>query len=985
MIMNNKTIITILLLIVVGILLTTNAKKQKKMIENNFEYVDNDPLSARVYTLDNGLKVYLSSYDDAPRIQTNIAVRAGSKNDPSDATGLAHYLEHMLFKGTDKYGSLDYEKEKVLLDEIEELYEEYREVSMEDLVNRERIWSLIDSTSGEAAKLCIANEYDKMLSGIGAKGTNAYTSNERTVYINDIPSNQIEKWLKIESERFRMPVFRLFHTELEAVYEEKNRSLDNDGSKMFEALMSSLFPTHQYGTQTTIGTIDHLKNPSLKEIRKYFNKYYVPNNMALCMSGDFEYDEVIKMINKYFGTFERKEDPAFKVIKEEPITSPKITEVYGPEAERVYLGFRFDGASSSDANMITMVDMLLSNTSAGLIDINLNQAQKLSGGGCFPYILNDYSLHAFYGTSLNDQKLEDVKDLLLSQIDEIKNGNFSDWILDAIISDLKLDQIKKYESNSGRAEEFVDAFILNMSWEKHQNELNELSNIKREDLISFVNEKYNDNYVVIYKRLGDDPNAVNVVKPKITPVSVNRDAKSEFLSSTLNLISRSILSEDVKMIEPKFIDFSKDLEIDKINSLPFLYKKNNENERFQIRYIIEKGTDSDKKLKLAVDYLKYLGTKNLSPSQKSEEFYKLGCDLSVNTNSKETRITLTGLSNNFDESVNLLEDILANTIADEEALISLKASYKKQKEDAKLNRQIILFSAMSSYAKYGKNSSFTNTLNDNELDNITSSDLLKIIHSLTKFNHKVLYYGPDNISDVKKLMRDIHNTTELVEIIQKDLNVEKEMDSSKVYVIDYDMKQAEVIMFAKGEKLNNDEYSIIKFHNEYFGGGMSSIVFQDMRESKALAYSVYSTFTMPKKSSDSHYGFSYVGTQADKLGEAIQGMQSLLMKMPQANSNMETAREGILQKIRTERITKSKVLDYYETFTKMGLDYDKRIDLFSDVVDFTMDDLTNFHNTHVKNDNYTYMVLGSSKEIDLKLLEGYGEVIILKLEDIFGY
>ena len=98
-----------------------------------------------------------------------------------------------------------------------------------------------------------------------------------------------------------MPVFRLFHTELETVYEEKNRSLDSDGSKMFEGLMSGLFPNHQYGTQTTIGTINHLKNPSLKEIRKYFNKYYVPNNMAICMSGDFDYDEVINLIDNYFG------------------------------------------------------------------------------------------------------------------------------------------------------------------------------------------------------------------------------------------------------------------------------------------------------------------------------------------------------------------------------------------------------------------------------------------------------------------------------------------------------------------------------------------------------------------------------------------------------------------------------------------------------------------------------------------------------------
>ena len=669
--MNNKTILTAILILAAGVLLTLNFKKQKKMIENNFEYVENDPLKTRVYTLDNGLKVYLSSYDDAPRVQTNIAVRAGSKNDPSDATGLAHYLEHMLFKGTDAYGTLDYNKEKPLLDKIEQLYEDYRKVPMSDEVSRNIIWSQIDSVSGEAAKLCIANEYDKMLSGIGAKGTNAYTSNERTVYVNDIPSNQIEKWLKIESERFRMPVFRLFHTELEAVYEEKNRSLDNDGSKMFEALMSSLFPKHQYGTQTTIGTIEHLKNPSLTEIRKYFNKYYVPNNMAICMSGDFEYDAVINLINKYFGSFERKENPSFEVVKENKITSPLVTNVYGPEAERLYIGFRFDGASSSDANMLTMVDMLLSNTSAGLIDINLNQAQKLTGGGCFPYILNDYSIHGFYGGPLSGQKLETVKDLLLSQIEEIKKGNFSDWILDAIISDLKLEQIKKYESNNGRAEEFVDAFILNMDWQTHTDELNELSKIKRQDIIDFVNERYSDNYVVIYKRLGDDPNAVKVTKPKITPVSVNREDKSSFLTS--------LLDEEVSQMEPKFLDFDVDIKQDDINSVPIIYKNNNENERFQLNYVFDMGTDDNKQLKLALDYLQYLGTNEMSASKKLEEFYKLGCDLSVNSTSKTTKITLTGLATNFKESVTLLENILANVVADESALVSLKNTYLKQK------------------------------------------------------------------------------------------------------------------------------------------------------------------------------------------------------------------------------------------------------------------------------------------------------------------
>ena len=328
--MKPKQILTIVLIVAAGIYFAINAKEQMNKIENNYETAANDPLNARIYTLNNGLKVYLTAYADAPRVQTNIAIRAGSKNDPADATGLAHYLEHMLFKGTDIYGSLDFEKEAPMLDKIEALYEEYRTIDMDDTDNRERVWRQIDSVSGEAAKFAIANEYDKMVSGLGAKGTNAYTSNEKTVYINDIPSNQIEKWLKLEVERFRYPVFRLFHTELEAVYEEKNMSLDRDGSKMFEALFDGLFPTHQYGQQTTIGTIEHLKNPSLTEIRKYFNKYYVPNNMAICMSGDFDYDETIILINKYWGTFERKDDPTFEVIQEAPITAPVYSEVYGP-------------------------------------------------------------------------------------------------------------------------------------------------------------------------------------------------------------------------------------------------------------------------------------------------------------------------------------------------------------------------------------------------------------------------------------------------------------------------------------------------------------------------------------------------------------------------------------------------------------------------------------------------------------------------------
>ncbi len=976
--MKPKQILTIVLIVAAGIYLAINAKEQMNKIENNYETAANDPLNARIYTLDNGLKVYLTAYADAPRVQTNIAVRAGSKNDPVDATGLAHYLEHMLFKGTDVYGSLDFAKEAPMLDKIEALYEEYRSYDMADTENRDRIWRQIDSISGEAAKLAIANEYDKMVSGLGAKGTNAYTSNEKTVYINDIPSNQIEKWLKLEAERFRYPVFRLFHTELEAVYEEKNISLDNDGRKMFEALFDGLFPTHQYGQQTTIGTVEHLKNPSLTEIRKYFNKYYVPNNMAICLSGDFDYDKTINLINKYWGSFERKEDPTFEVIQETPIAEPVYAEVYGPEAERLYIGFRFDGANSEDAKMLTMMDMVLSNSAAGLIDLNLNQAQELIGGGCFPYVLEDYSMHGFYGSPKQGQTLEEVKDLLLAQIEEVKAGNFPDWLVGAIISDLKVNQIKKLESNSGRANEFVDAFTLGISWEDHQNEMAELEKVTKQDIVEFANAKYADNFVVVYKRTGEDKSVIKVTKPAITPVSVNREDQSSFLVN--------LLAEEVADVEPVFLNFEEDISKSNIGDVSLIYKENTENERFKLNYILDMGKDHDNRLKLAVDYLKYLGTANMTPAQKEEEFYKLGCELNVSCSADKIQVTLSGLADNFNESVALFETILAGAVADEEALVDLKMSVLKKRGDAKLNKQVILWRAMGNYAKYGANSSFMNILSEEELNNVTSAELLDLIHNLTSYEHRILYYGPDEMVAVEDKLTALHvNNTALKAIPAKKEFIENAMDKPLVYVVDYDMKQAEVMMLAKGNKLNMDEYAIIKYHNEYFGGGMSSIVFQEMRESKALAYSVYSTYTVPTDADDSHYLMSYIGTQADKLSDAMVGMTELLNVMPESEANMNNAKEGIEQKIRTERLTKSKVLSEYEKAQKLGVDYDIRKDVYEGVQSFDMSSLREFHNSHIANGTRVVMVLGSKDDLDLEVLKQYGEIKHLTLEDVFGY
>src|SRR5574344_1897368 len=280
-----------------------------------YETVKGDLSQTQIYTLENGLKVYMSVNKTTPRIQTAIAVRVGGKNDPSETTGLAHYFEHLMFKGTQKFGTMDYEKEKPYLDQIEQQFEIYRKTK--DEAQRKAIYHTIDSLSYEASKYAIPNEYDKLMAAIGANGTNAYTGFDMTVYTEDIPSNQIENWAKIQADRFENNVIRGFHTELETVYEEKNMSLTRDPRKVYEAVLSALFPHHPYGTQTVLGTQENLKNPSITNIKNYHKTWYVPNNMAICLSGDFDPDQMIAIIDKYFGGMQPNENlPRIELNKE---------------------------------------------------------------------------------------------------------------------------------------------------------------------------------------------------------------------------------------------------------------------------------------------------------------------------------------------------------------------------------------------------------------------------------------------------------------------------------------------------------------------------------------------------------------------------------------------------------------------------------------------------------------------------------------------
>lgn len=952
---------------------------QKSTTGYTYKTVKGDPTNTRFYTLKNGLTVILTENKEQPRIQTIIATKAGSKTDPKTNTGLAHYLEHMLFKGTSKYGSLNWAKEKPILDEIDRLYEQYN--STRDEAQRKQIYRRIDSTSGEAAKFAIANEYDKMMSMIGAQGTNAFTSFEQTAYINDIPSNQIDRWLAVEAERFRDPVLRIFHTELEAVYEEKNRSLDSDDDKVFELLFDRLFQKHNYGQQTTIGTIEHLKNPSLNEIRKYFYNNYVPNNMCIIMAGDLNSDQLVAKIDKAFAYMKPKEVKPYTFEKEAPMAKPIEASVYGPDAEYVNLAFRFPGASSPEAKLLNLMSSVLSNGNAGLMDLNLVKKQQVLSASAGAYILKDYSVLFLEGKAKEGQALETVRDLMLGQVQQIKNGQFEEDMLKAIINNYRKSLIEQQESNSGRAYGLLDAFTSELDWAEQVAMVDAMSKLTKKDIVAFANQWLNTNYVCVYKRIGQDKNVQKVDKPEITPVEVNRDAQSDFV--------KNISKMPVSNINPVFVNYNTDIQRgfsnNNGNKVEVLSVKNKNNALFSQYYHLSMGSLHQSLLPYALDYLQYLGTKKYTADQISSKFYTLACDFGVSSSDEETYVYLSGLQDNYAEALELFEHLLANCEPNEEALKDMIAGAKKKRADAKLNKNAIR-RGLVAFAQYGARNPFNNKLSNEALDQIKAADLIAILRSLTQYPHKVMYYGPMENKDLVQALNTKHplpaNYSNYPNMTPYTYQTQS---NNQVLFADYDMVQAEIQWFRNDVNYTPAMEPVQSMFNEYFGGNMSGIVFQEIRESKALAYSTYAVFSSPAYKNRPHTMMAYVGCQADKMKEALAGMQSLIDTLPQSEKLFRQSQQSIKNTISTTRTTKANILFSYLNAQKKGLDYEMNQKLFEQVGQFSFNDIRNFHQQHIAKKPYTLTVVGNDKKLNWSALSQYGPVKKLTLTDIFGY
>lgn len=943
-----------------------------------YESVPNDPMKARIYTLDNGLKVYLTVNKETPRIQTYIAVRVGGKNDPAETTGLAHYFEHLMFKGTQKFGTQNYEKEKPMLDEIERLFEVYRKTTEE--AEREAIYHQIDSVSYEASKYSIPNEYDKLMAAIGANGTNAYTGFDQTVYVEDIPSNQIDNWAKIQADRFENNVIRGFHTELETVYEEKNMSLTSDGRKVYEAVLSALFPDHPYGTQTVLGTQENLKNPSITNIKNYHNVWYVPNNMAICMSGDFDPDQTIEIINKYFGHLKpNPELPKLPVTHESPVKAPVVKEVLGVDAANVTLGWRFPGAASAEEDLLNLTSEIINNGKAGLLDVDLIQQQKVLSCYAGTYGMSDYNAFVMSGRPKQGQTLDEVKDLFLAEIEKLKKGDFDEGLLEAAINNYKLMQMYRLDNNESRADMFVSAFINGVDWKDEVAQLDRLSKVTKQQIVDFSNKYFGDNYALVYKREGKDPNEKKIDKPKITPIVMNRDSSSVFL--------KEIQASNVAPIEPVFLDYDKDLQkLTAKSNIPVLYKQNTTNDIFSLMYVFEMGNNNDKAMGTAFEYMKYLGTSKKSLQEINEEFYRLACYFSVFPGSDRTYVMLEGLKENMPKAMALFEEILADAQVNKEAYGNLAGDILKKRADAKLN-QSQNFNKLIQYAIWGPQSPATHVLSTADLQQMDPQELVDRIHKINSYEHKILYFGPEKPEALLDLIKQYHNVPEKLSPVPAEAEFkQQETEGNKVLLAQYDAKQ---IYFSavsnRGEKFDPAIQPTLNMYNEYFGGGMNAIVFQEMRESRGLAYSAGAYLISPSKLKYPYVYRTFIATQNDKMIDALNAFDDIINNMPESEKAFNLAKDALITRLRTERITKSDVLWSYLSAQDLGLNVDSRKELYEKVPSMTLADIKDFQEKWVKGRKYTYCVLGDENDLDLKSLQQYGPITKLSKEEIFGY
>lgn len=939
-----------------------------------FQYASEDPFNVRIYQLKNGMKVYLSANPAEPSINIMTIVNAGAMDEPENSTGLAHYFEHMMFKGTDKIGALNWKKEKILLDRLDQLFEQRRNSS--DPAKQAEIYKEIDKISAEAAQYASPGEFSKMADSLGASGLNAATSYNYTNYVAKIPSIELEKYLKLEAERFRNPVLRLFHTELETVYEEFNRGQDNDYRKSQDASLKHLFPGHPIG-RSVIGLPEHIKLPSMKDTMAFYRKFYVPSNMAVIMTGDLDHEKTMDMLEKTLGTLPAKPAPEHKVYKDTPLKETKTISVTGADAEHLRISVKIP-LTPQNRMLSSVIAALLCDNGYGIMEQNLIRSRKVLSAYAFSFELRDQIIFMLAGIGKEGQSLEQTAELILGQLKRIEDGKFEDWRIRAVAENTRVRIAELKSGNSGELnDELAELFLSGTSYADLLNTPEEVEKVTKAKLSEFI-RKYFNHSVIVYKRTGKPTDMVKVEKPPITPVKLK--------SGELSSFAQEFFKQPSTEGQPENLEKAKVLSKKKLASGRELIKikKDYGDGLFRVQLTSPRGKYHDKRIDIALGYLEFLGTDKYSAGTLRQEFYKLGMKMSTDSSAYYTTLEISGPVGRYADAMALLNHFLRNMKPDQAALKGYIPLILKGRADTKKN-PFQNFLQTVYYAWYGPVNPFVNVPSEKELRAMKAEELTGLLQQLfTEHSTKLIYSGDITL---KKAAEEAEKLPVIAggKVPKRPFYPVRKVEKPTIWVVNYDKVQLSIGLISSGENFKPEDMAFEEVINEYFFQGLDAIVFQEIRESRALAYSANGSYLLQKEKGYAARSYIMAETQPDKALEAIKAAQGLLADVPFYDSKFNAAKQSVLKKLAAERKLGSAVYHHFCTAERAGLKGDWRRDLYAAVKKMDEKGFRALAAKKLSSCKYDIVIVGKPDAKLLKELSRIGTVKKLSSKEIFGF
>ena len=699
------------------------------------------------------------------------------------------------------------------------------------------------------------------------------------------------------------------------------------------------------------------------------------------MAGDFDPDQTIAIIDKYFGAWKKNNNlsrPEFDIQPD--ITAVKDSFVVGKEAENVMLAWKFKGMNDKENDVLDVVSEMLSNGNAGLMDVDLEQQMKLASSGAFVYGLHDYSAFIVAGTPNKEQKLEEVRTLLLQEMDKLRKGEFDDNLLPSVIANKKLNFYKSLDDNDTRASIMVDAFVNDQKWADVATQLERQSKLTKQDIMNFA-DKYlrADNFVCVYKRMGEDTTLKKIEKPAITPIPANREYESAFV--------KEIKNAQVPEIQPEFLDFKKDLTVSKTSKkLPLVYKQNTQDDLFDLVFRYEFGDEDDIRYSYAAQYLDYIGTDKKSVSAIKQAFYKLACNYSVAQSAKTLQISLNGLNENLPAALKLLEEVLQHAKADKTSWNQFVDLIEKTQQDAKANQKTN-FGYLWDYSTYGPYNPTRHAIKTADLRKMDPQELINLLGGLNKMEHTVAYYGPYSEKQLNAILTKEHKTAKKLAAVPEGKEyVKEEIKQNEIYIAPYEAKNIYLRSYQNtGKKSDVKDGALIALFNEYYGGGMNSVVFQELRETRGLAYNAGAYYYSPVRKDEKDYFMRHIISQNDKMMDCISVFDDITNNLPQNEASFNLAKQSLKKSLQSRRVTKASVINAYFNAKLRGIDYDVNKLYYEQLPSLTLQDITNFEKQNIVGKPYRMVILGDEKNLDMKSLEKIAPIKRLSQEEIFGY